>query len=149
MNIQEALEAIDNEVKELSETIAQKQAELDVVNRNISEARDKHQQILADSAVAHQAQEEEKQRLEAEIGPIRKENERIKQENADLVNRKSQLMQDNAKLEKRHQEIIDYEKRAKKILQAKDEELVIRERNLAEREQFSPLTSSYLPPVET
>lgn len=64
-----------------------------------------------------------------------------------LVQRKSDLMIANSKLENANLNFRKYEDKAWKALDAKDEELKSREAALTQKENFSPRTKSFLPPM--
>ena len=88
----------------------------------------------------------ETRQLNADIAPLRTEKHKLDGEISALVATKGDLKIDNVRLEKANKEFRDYEAGAWKVLDAKDKELLERERTVAEKEQFTPSAQSLLPP---
>lgn len=149
MNIQEAFEAIESAIANYQDTIQSKKDEIATIDTDIDEATNKHGAILAEIETAKDLYGKEKHRLIAEIEPLRQQYTDLKQAVGKLGEEKGILMRDNAAYMKRHNYLVTYEKRAMKALEAKDQELIQREKKVAEREQMKPLNDSFLPTLNT
>lgn len=72
----------------------------------------------------------------------------LREENSQLTQRKSELMIANSKLENDNLRLQKYEEKTWKVLNAKDEELKVREAAVTQKENFAPRSKSFLPPIE-
>lgn len=140
-------QAIRSEIVSLEET-AKKAAEATIVaiareddaRERAHLAEEKTERIKNESETKAKSYIEKKEKLGREVGKLREEVN-------GLVQRKSDLMIDNSKLEAANSEFRKYEDKAWIALDAKDEELKTRELALTQKENFSPRTKSFLPPM--
>lgn len=92
------------------------------------------------------AVEMETEHLEGQVEIHKKELRRLKDESSALLAKKIELSEANVKLDQENKKFVEYEKKAWKVLNAKDEELKSRQKAVEEQEQYKPRMTSFLPP---
>lgn len=89
-----------------------------------------------------------KKEIADDIAVLSKELINLRGHIEEAVAKKGELLIENTTLQKKVEGFRLYEEKAWKALEAKEQELLERERVVAEKEQFSPRTKSLLPPME-
>jgi chromosome segregation ATPase len=145
---QEAAEFLTNYVAEQLEivekcekTIADKQGIIEALNNQIE-----NQKIKLDEkkkSVDMQIIE-----LDDDLETFNKEKNRLTEEVSGLVAKKASIQTENIRLTKSSEELKSYMKIAMAALDTKDKELVEREKQIAQKEQFKQIQKSFLPPKE-
>lgn len=145
--IQSLLQQIEDELIELDAKASAKQDELERRNKDVAEAEKELLTIEEALKVENQRYLDEKSQLEKASRPLKKEAQHLSDEISTLTDRKGDLMLANSKLEQQNKDFIEYEQKAWKVLDAKDQELQAREHNLSEKENLSPRAKTFLPSV--
>lgn len=143
------------QIADYEKQTAEAQKELDRLWKRVSDKRKLAQQATDEAQSAHltadKAVKDAQQVLDqasAKTRAIRDENDHLVAKNATLKGVRDSLTDENRRLEKANKDFVAYEKRALQLLDAKDQELLSREKTLTQKEQFKPTAATFLPQRE-
>lgn len=117
-----------------------KRDELDQVRQEHANERQTHQELIA-------AQERQLHKVMDEVSPIEAQILALTVEVTRLDRTRSTIIADTRKAKEQFDGFIVYERRARKILEAKDRELLDKEQELAVEDRHLRARKSYLPPL--
>lgn len=138
----------NNILESLVEEVKVEQTNLTMLRDDTGKAEEARAVAVRQEKEASESFRARKTEIEKETTPLLSEKSRLETEVSELVTKKADLKLEEARLTESNKKFAEYESRAWKVLRAKEEELIEREKNILQKESLSPGLKTLLPPRE-